>query len=161
MLSVTLPKAFCIKHSESMRYISRLLWLAALLATMGVANAHTVSGRSEVPWPSFDGSPYPHPRLLMHAGEEPTIRPESMFAKADSVIVAFSNDVLDEPVVTRKMIGRRLLHTSREALKRIFWLGYTYRVHGGERYARKAIDEMLAVCAFSDWNPSHFLAVTP
>ena len=142
-----------------MRYISRLLWLAALLATMGVANAHTVSGRSEVPWPSFDGSPYPHPRLLMHAGEEPTIRPESMFAKADSVIVAFSNDVLDEPVVTRKMIGRRLLHTSREALKRIFWLGYTYRVHGGERYARKAIDEMLAVCAFSDWNPSHFLDV--
>ncbi len=82
-----------------------------------------------------------------------------MFAKADSVIVAFSNDVLDEPVVTRKMVGRRLLHTSREALKRIFWLGYTYRVHGGDQYARKAIDEMLAVSAFSDWNPSHFLDV--
>ncbi len=109
--------------------------------------------------PALAQVPIPHPRLLMPGAEEPRIRPESMFAKADSVIVAFSNDVLDEPVVTRKMVGRRLLHTSREALKRIFWLGYTYRVHGGDQYARKAIDEMLAVSAFSDWNPSHFLDV--
>ena len=103
--------------------------------------------------------PGPHPRLLMREGEEPQVSSESVFAKADSVIVAFSDAVLKEPVVTRKMIGRRLLGTSREALKRIFWLGYTYRVHGGEAYARKAIDEMLAVSAFSDWNPSHFLDV--
>ena len=101
----------------------------------------------------------PHPRLLMLKGEEPQVAPESMFAKADSVIVAFSDAVLSQPVVTRKMIGRRLLGTSREALKRIFWLGYTYRTRGGETYARKAIDEMLAVSAFSDWNPAHFLDV--
>jgi Heparinase II/III-like protein. len=80
-------------------------------------------------------------------------------AKADSIIVVFSDEVLDEPPVTRTMVGRRLLHTSREALKRVFWLGYTYRVHGGEAYARRAIDEMLAVNAFPDWNPSHFLDV--
>ena len=103
--------------------------------------------------------PVSHPRLLMRAGEEVQIPPESMFARADSVIVAFSDAVLDEPTVTRTMVGRRLLHTSREALKRIFWLGYTYRVHGGKEYARKAIDEMLAVSAFPDWNPSHFLDV--
>ena len=103
--------------------------------------------------------PVPHPRLLMRAGEETLIRPDSEFAKADSVIRAFSDAVLEEPPVTRAFIGRRLLHTSREALKRIFWLGYTYRVHGGEAYARRAIDEMLAVSAFSDWNPAHFLDV--
>ena len=103
--------------------------------------------------------PEPHPRLLMLKGEEPQVDPESMFARADSVIVAFSDAVLSQPVVTRKMIGRRLLGTSREALKRIFWLGYTYRTRGGEAYARKAIDEMLAVSAFSDWNPAHFLDV--
>ena len=103
--------------------------------------------------------PEPHPRLLMLKGEEPQVLPESMFAKADSVIIAFSDAVLAQPVVTRKMIGRRLLGTSREALKRIFWLGYTYRTRGGEAYARKAIDEMLAVSAFSDWNPAHFLDV--
>ena len=103
--------------------------------------------------------PIPHPRLLMRAGEEPQVVADSEFAKADSVIRAFSDAVLDEPPVTRAFIGRRLLHTSREALKRIFWLGYTYRVHGGEAYARRAIDEMLAVSAFSDWNPAHFLDV--
>lgn len=103
--------------------------------------------------------PYPHPRLLMYAGEDYQVPPESMFARADSVIVAFSDAVLAEPPVTRDFVGRRLLGTSREALKRIFWLSYTYRVHGGEAYARKAVDEMLAVSAFKDWNPAHFLDV--
>ena len=103
--------------------------------------------------------PGPHPRLLMYAGEDYQVPPESMFARADSVIVAFSDAVLAKPPVTRDFIGRRLLGTSREALKRIFWLSYTYRVHGGEAYARKAIDEMLAVSAFKDWNPAHFLDV--
>ena len=100
-----------------------------------------------------------HPRLLMREGEEPQVDAGCMFARADSVIVAFSDAVLAQPVVTRKMIGRRLLGTSREALKRIFWLGYTYRTRGGEAYARRAIDEMLAVSAFPDWNPAHFLDV--
>ena len=128
-----------------MRYISRLLWLAVLLAGF--------TARAQ------EWKPEPHPRLLMPKGAEPQVPRESMFARADSVIVAFSDEVLSQPVVTRKMIGRRLLGTSREALKRIFWLGYTYRTRGGEAYARKAIDEMLAVSAFSDWNPAHFLDV--
>ena len=88
--------------------------------------------------------PYPHPRLLMYAGEDYhedyQVPPESMFARADSVIVAFSDAVLAEPPVTRDFIGRRLLGTSREAQKRIFWLSFTYRLHGGEAYARRAID---------------------
>ena len=108
---------------------------------------------------AFAQEPGPHPRLLMRAGEEVRVPPESMFARADSVIVAFSDAVLAKPPVTRDFIGRRLLGTSREALKRIFWLSYTYRVHGGEAYARKAIDEMLALSAFKDWNPAHFLDV--
>ena len=87
--------------------------------------------------------PGPHPRLLMYAGEDYQVPPESMFARADSVIVAFSDAVLAEPPVTRDFIGRRLLGTSREALKRIFWLSFTYRLHGGEAYARRAIYDWL------------------
>ena len=131
--------------------ISRLAWLAVLFATIQEADARSV--------PGMMGEPGPHPRLLMRAGEEEALRPEGVYAQADSVIVAFSDAVLSEPTVTRTFIGRRLLGTSREALKRIFWLGYTYRTRGGEAYARKAIDEMLAVSAFSDWNPAHFLDV--
>ena len=103
--------------------------------------------------------PGAHPRLLLPAGEEPLIGAGSLLARPDSVILAFSDAVLDTPPVERMMIGRRLLHTSREALKRIFWLSWTYRVHGGEAYARRAVEEMLAVSDFSDWNPSHFLDV--
>ena len=103
--------------------------------------------------------PGPHPRLLMRAGKEPKGVTEGLFKAADSVIVSFSRKTLKQPPVERTMIGRRLLHTSRTVLKRTFWLGYTYRVHGGEAYARRAIDEMLAASAFPDWNPSHFLDV--
>ena len=121
--------------------------------------------------------PGPHPRLLVsdeergqdegyHYQYEYSLKDLQDYAngntvarQADSVIVAFSDAVLAEPPVTRDFIGRRLLGTSREALKRIFWLSFTYRLHGGEAYARRAIDEMLAVSAFKDWNPAHFLDV--
>ena len=121
--------------------------------------------------------PGPHPRLLVSDIErgkdegyiyhtEYSLKDLQWYAngnpvarQADSVIVAFSDAVLAEPPVTRDFIGRRLLGTSREALKRIFWLSFTYRLHGGEAYARRAIDEMLAVSAFKDWNPAHFLDV--
>ena len=70
-----------------MRYISRLPLLLVLLGTMAAAQ-----------------EPGPHPRLLMPKGEEPQVAPESVFARADSVIVAFSNAVLQEPVVTRILL---------------------------------------------------------
>ena len=57
------------------------------------------------------------------------------------------------------MTGRRLLHVSREALKRIFYLSTVYRMEGDRKYSDRAVKEMLAVCRFSDWNPSHFLDV--
>ena len=106
----------------------------------------------------------PHPRLLTGTGDHPFPSAETAGApvwvrQADSVITAFSDEALTLPPVERIKTGKRLLGISREALKRIFYLSYTYRVHGGDAYARRAVDEMLAVCAFSDWNPSHFLDV--
>ena len=121
--------------------------------------------------------PGPHPRLLVSDEErgqdegyhyqyeyslkdlQRCVGANPVARQADNVIVAFCDAALAKPPVTRTFIGRRLLGTSREALKRIFWLSYTYRVHGGEAYARRAIDEMLAASAFSDWNPAHFLDV--
>ena len=53
--------------------------------------------------------------------------------------------------------GKRILEVSREALSRIFYAAYAYRCCGEEGYLRSAEREMLAVCRFPDWNPSHFL----
>ncbi|OHB67026.1 MAG: hypothetical protein A2Y77_12740 [Planctomycetes bacterium RBG_13_62_9] len=62
------------------------------------------------------------------------------------------------PLVYRK-IGPRLLQVSRDCLGRIYALALAYRWTGDEKYAAKAKENLLQVCAFSDWNPSHFLDV--
>jgi hypothetical protein len=60
------------------------------------------------------------------------------------------------PLVYRK-IGPRLLSVSRDCLGRIYTLALAYRWTGQEKYAAKAKENLLEVCAFQDWNPSHFL----
>lgn len=59
----------------------------------------------------------------------------------------------------RKMIGRRLLHTSRMALYRISTLSMAHRLTGERKFIDRAVAELKSVCSFSDWNPSHFLDV--
>ncbi len=61
-----------------------------------------------------------------------------------------------KPLVYRK-IGPRLLSVSRDCLGRIYPLALAYRWTGEEQYATKAKENLLQVCAFQDWNPSHFL----
>ena len=82
----------------------------------------------------------------------------------DGVLKKCLKDVLEEAedcagksMLTYRKIGPRLLHISRECLRRIYALGLAYRWTGDEKYAGKAIDNMLTVCEFEDWNPSHFL----
>jgi hypothetical protein len=70
----------------------------------------------------------------------------------------FAEALLDKhPVIYEKPDGRRLLRVSREALNRIRALSLCYLILGEERYAERAWQELEAVAAFSDWNPSHFL----
>lgn len=64
---------------------------------------------------------------------------------------------LTQPPVEHVLIGPRLLDKSRRALDRITTLSLMYRLDGDRRFAERALKEMLAVCAFKDWNPSHFL----
>ena len=105
--------------------------------------------------------PVPHPRLLLGEGEQVRIQEalvsQPVLRQADDLILAYCDSVLEAPVLERVLIGRRMLSTSRDALKRIFWLSYAWRVHGKEAYADRALQEMEAVCRFRDWNPSHFL----
>ncbi len=105
----------------------------------------------------------PHPRLLLRAGEENMIR-KNLKGNADMTrihnqILSEADSFLGEAPVERIKEGKRLLAISRIALKRIFYLSYAYRMTQEEKYSRRAEEEMLAVSAFSDWNPSHFLDV--
>jgi len=72
---------------------------------------------------------------------------------------ANADDVLTMPVLTRNVIGRRLLSTSRDLLHRVNVLGITYLIENDKKYLDKINEEIIAVSNFSDWNPSHFLDV--
>lgn len=104
-----------------------------------------------------------HPRLLLKKGEESKIldlisRNESLNF-AHNYIIEYSDKVLSLEPVEYKLTGKRLLSVSSEALTRIYFLSYSYRITGKKEYAERAEKEMLAVAAFKDWNPSHFLDV--
>lgn len=104
-----------------------------------------------------------HPRLLLLQGEEQSIRQtisaDKTWLKLHQAILAECDQLLAVAPVERIQIGRRLLGKSREALRRIFYLSYAWRLTQEPKYLQRAEKELLAVAAFRDWNPSHFLDV--
>ena len=105
----------------------------------------------------------PHPRIMLLRGDEQRIKDnisaEPVWMKVHNDILSACDKMIDLPVLERTLTGRRLLDVSREALRRIFYLSYAYRMTGEERYFLRAEKEILAVSRFSDWNPTHFLDV--
>ena len=104
-----------------------------------------------------------HPRILLLEGEERQIRKAIQnnppLAKVHQAILVECDSICKIPPIKRIQIGRRLLDKSQEALRRIFFLSYAYRMTEDEKYFKRAEEEMLAIANFSDWNPSHFLDV--
>jgi hypothetical protein len=105
----------------------------------------------------------PHPRILLTEGEEvaikQTISSDPVWMSTHQHIIDECDKLLLKPPVERILIGRRLLDKSREALRRVFYLSYAWRMTSEAKYLERAKKELLAVSAFSDWNPSHFLDV--
>lgn len=104
-----------------------------------------------------------HPRLLLLKGEEEkikqTLTTSPIWQKVHQGILAKCDGFLTPPPVEHIKIGRRLLDKSRTCLERVFYLSYAWRMTHDEKYLKRAEKELLAVSAFSDWNPSHFLDV--
>lgn len=105
----------------------------------------------------------PHPRLLFLKGDETGLKKlitsNPMYKKVDDAIVAEAAQMLLLKPLERKQIGRRLLSVSREAIRRIMYLSYAYRMKNEKKYADAAEREMIAIAGFENWNPTHFLDV--
>jgi hypothetical protein len=104
-----------------------------------------------------------HPRLLFNDGD---LALALGAAKADPLRAALHARIVDAatadlaaPPLVRKLNGPRLLDTSRAAVRRILTCAMAYRITGDPRFLAKARGDLLAVSAFADWNPSHFLDV--
>jgi len=102
-----------------------------------------------------------HPRLML---KDKDLRQLKEQYAADKTLQKCLQDVLDEAdgyinarMLTYDKIGPRLLHVSRSCLHRIYALALAWRWTGEGKYAQKAVENLLTVCAFKDWNPSHFL----
>ena len=111
-----------------------------------------------------DAAKLPHPRLFASAQDfdEAKIylqQAGTPNAYAARRVIARADDLLDKPVLERKQIGKRLLDVSRKELYRLSHLAMAYRLTGNRKYLERGERELKAVCAFSDWNPSHFLDV--
>lgn len=103
------------------------------------------------------------PRLILTPAIERNLK---LKIKTDPVVKNFyealqlnAAEILTQPVLTRKLIGRRLLGTSREMLYRMTVLSMVYRMEKDPEILNKINDELIAVCNFSDWHPAHFLDV--
>lgn len=122
----------------------------------GCAAHHPPADRPRVP---------EHPRVLATPQRFTEIR-ASIERHDDPVLNAYwthlcteTDRLLGTKPVERRLNGPRLLGVSREALKRISMLALRYRIEQDRRFADRAITELLAIAAFADWNPSHFLDV--
>lgn len=104
-----------------------------------------------------------HPRLFGNATAFKTIKTraqsEELYILASKKIIACADLTCAQPPVTRTKTGRRLLTISRIALYRITHLAMAYHFTNDAKYLKRAEQELVAVCEFSDWNPDHFLDV--
>ncbi len=104
-----------------------------------------------------------HPRLIVLddqiTADKQLIQTNPQAGALFKQIQQQADKILSEPSVQHVLIGPRLLAQSRSALRIISTSAGMYRLTGDTRYAQRAKQEMLAVAAFADWNPSHFLDV--
>ena len=104
-----------------------------------------------------------HPRLLLTDTRLQELKSlsfsDTKLKKYADDVVALADKDLTKAVIEHILIGPRLLDKSRECLSRVYNLAFAYRWTGNEKYLNGAISNMKTVCAFADWNPSHFLDV--
>jgi rhamnogalacturonyl hydrolase YesR len=104
---------------------------------------------------------HPHPRLILTnerlAEIKEDIKHNKLRAACVQMVIRDANAMLTAPALEHTIIGPRMLHVSRNCLDRMYVLGLAWKLTGDERYARAMRDNLLTVCAFDDWNPSHFL----
>ncbi|MBQ2444811.1 MAG: heparinase II/III family protein, partial [Oscillospiraceae bacterium] len=105
-----------------------------------------------------------HPRIL--ATDEDFLRIRKNIEENDYLRTVYARlyryclEQLNEPVCVYELPdGVRLLDISKKASQRITWMAMLYKITGEARFADRAIEEMLAVCAFPDWHPKHYLDV--
>ena len=107
-----------------------------------------------------------HPRLMVTADTiealKAKIANDPDAAEWYQAFLANCNEnYLNADLLAYELKGVRLLEVSRKVLEHVSNLSFAYLIEGDEKYAAKAIEQMMNVCSsnFPDWNQKHFLDV--
>ncbi len=104
-----------------------------------------------------------HPRLLLTDARLQELKTMSatddrLKKYASDVIAQADKDIFKSPIL-HVLVGSDMLDKSRECLLRVYDLAFAYRWTGNEKYLAAAESNLRVVCAFTDWDPPHFLDV--
>ena len=105
-----------------------------------------------------------HPRIIMTKYDELALRfimmEDPLAEKLKTELKKDADKLLSSKDIKYSLDRRNtMLSISREYLKRIITLSLAYRIFEDDKYSDKAIDQMMHVCTFPNWNPQHFLDV--
>ena len=132
--------------------------LVSLLNSIPSSAANLQQPTSENVLSTLDST---HPRLLLKADDLTKLKTlhetDATLQKYVADVIKTADSYCKKESLPYDKRGPRLLHISRRCLDRNLPLCFAYRWTGDKKYADKAIANALEVCAFPDWNPSHFL----
>jgi hypothetical protein len=136
--------------------------MRTVLATFLLA-AFLSAAAADTPGDPLSGLRAGHPRLLFTDADlalaVEAARADPLREALHARIIAAATDDLSAPEIIRQLKGPRLLDKSRTAIQHILDCAMAYRLTGDTRFSGRATRDLLAVAAFPDWNPSHFLDV--
>lgn len=101
-----------------------------------------------------------HPRLLASAGDFDVIKQkmntDRQMKSLVSEIIRRADRSLNKETITFRLTGNdaspSLLDTSRKAIDIILNNAFAWQITRDDKYAKKAVDTMLAIAEFPDWN---------
>ena len=103
------------------------------------------------------------PRMVLNSTIEKSLlgklKSDPVVQNLYKAIQLSAEKIQKKPLLVRKLEGRRLLGVSREMLLRVNMLGMVYRIEKSPKILNRINEEVVAVCNFQDWNPSHYLDV--
>lgn len=107
-----------------------------------------------------------HPRLFLKNEDFEILKAKNQPGTIVSMLHNILLEIADSEIASGKTLkykldpsGKRILPISRNALKRISSCAYMYKMTGEDKYLEQVEKDINTVCAFKDWNHSHFLDV--
>ena len=145
----------------------KITWLGEVYTVSADMSGELDEDATPDPLMTFDYSvlrKMPHPRLLMtdphlEQWKEKCSVGGSSYGKIHDYIISKADGYLISYTAPVRYVvsGGRLLSVSRDALSRIWFCAYAWRMTGDRKYLDYVEKTMIEVCEFPDWHTEHFL----